>query len=185
MLLSRLIVRFKKENSLLLNTKIYINRIKEIIEYLTNSNNSSDIKLISHHLKLSSRNLDFSNSKSNLIRYIININFTESNTLVNITDILGNPKVFVSSGVVGLKGKMKKYQPTALVKVLKYFMSKIKFVGVSPVAIHFRGAKRYHILLAIKLLKGRLFIKSIRNYNLKAYNGCRPKKIRRLKQRSI
>ena len=47
-------------------------------------------------------------SNSDLIRYIVNINFSESNTLVNVTDIAGNPKVFVSSGMVGLKGKQKK-----------------------------------------------------------------------------
>jgi ribosomal protein S11 len=155
-------------------------RLSEIILYLTKANESNNRKLITKNLNLKNRNFDC-NSQQKMIRYIINIKFTASNTLVNVTDIEGNPKVFLSSGVVGLKGKMKKYHPTAIVKILKFLVSKIKFVGASPVAIHFIGAKRYQILLAIKLLKTKVFIKTIRNYNLKAYNGCRPRKMKRLK----
>jgi len=123
--------------------------------------------------------------KRGFIRYIINIRFSESNTLVSVTDIEGNPKICFTSGVVGLKGKLKKYHPTALVRILKLLFSKVQFIGTSPVAVHFVGAKRYHILLAIKLLKKKVFINVIRNYNLKSYNGCRPRKMKRLKHRSV
>ena len=156
-------------------------RLNEIILYLTKVKESNSLKLITKDLKLKKRNFGCINSNKKLIRFIINIKFTTSNTLVNVTDIAGNPKVFLSSGVVGLKGKMKKYHPTAIVKILKFLVSKIKFIGSSPVAIHFIGAKRYQILLAIKLLKNKVFIKTIRNYNLRAYNGCRPRKMKRLK----
>ena len=156
-------------------------RLNEIILYLTKVKESNSLKLITKDLKLKKRNFGCINSNKKLICFIINIKFTTSNTLVNVTDIAGNPKVFLSSGVVGLKGKMKKYHPTAIVKILKFLVSKIKFIGSSPVAIHFIGAKRYQILLAIKLLKNKVFIKTIRNYNLRAYNGCRPRKMKRLK----
>ena len=191
MLLSKLIASLKSRNTSVFFNKNYVERLKELIFYLNNNKDFNSLKLLRNNLGLSNNNnnnKDLDNlyrSKNNLIRYIINIKFSESNTLVNVTDIVGNPKVFISSGTVGLKGKMKKYHPTAIVKILKTLASKIKFIGMSPVAVHFRGAKRYHIILAIKLLKTRVFIKSIRNYNLKAYNGCRPRKMKRLKQRSF
>ena len=184
MLLSRLIKNLKKKHFSHSYNEIYMKRLEKIIFYLVNSKDSNTLQLISKDLNLTERNFD-SIVKNKLIRYIINIKFTESNTLVNVTDIEGNPKVFLSSGVVGLKGKMKKYHPTAIVKILKFLVAKIKFVGASPVAIHFSGAKRYQILLAVKLLKTKVFIKTIRNYNLKAYNGCRPRKMKRLKHRSL
>jgi len=186
MLLSKLIVSLKNKNTSFLFNKNYLDRLKELIFYLNNNKDFMSIKLLRDNLRLiKGNNGGVFVSKNDLVRYIINIKFTESNTLVNVTDISGNPKVFVSSGTVGLKGKMKKYHPTALVKILKYLALKINFVGFSPVAVHFRGAKRYHIILAIKLLKTKVFIKTIRNYNLKAYNGCRPRKLKRLKQRSL
>ena len=181
MLLSKLIGSLNKKKSNFSCNKIYMERLNEIILYLTKVKESNSLKLITKDLKLKKRNFGCINSNKKLIRFIINIKFTTSNTLVNVTDIAGNPKVFLSSGVVGLKGKMKKYHPTAIVKILKFLVSKIKFIGSSPVAIHFIGAKRYQILLAIKLLKNKVFIKTIRNYNLRAYNGCRPRKMKRLK----
>ena len=183
MFLSRLIASLRKKNINCFYNKKYVERLNQVISYLNQVKESKSIRLLYNNLNLGHESFDDRNLKKDLIRYIINIKFTESNTLVNVTDIEGNPKVFITSGIVGLKGKMKKYQPTAIVKILKSLISKLKFVGVSPVAIHFRGAKRYHILLVIKLLKSKIFIKNIRNYNLKAYNGCRPRKMKRLKQR--
>ena len=181
MLLSKLIGSLNNKKTNFSCNKNYMEQLNETILHLTKAKETNNLKSIIKHLSFKKRNFDCISSHERLIRYIINIKFTTSNTLVNVTDIEGNPKVFLSSGVVGLKGKMKKYHPTAIVKILKFLVSKIKFVGTSPVAIHFIGAKRYQILLAIKLLKNKVFIKTIRHYNLKAYNGCRPRKMKRLK----
>ena len=183
MFLSKILVELKKGSKNSFSNKNYVNQLNGLISFLKKIKSSNDVKLLTKSLNSIESNSEVMNLKSDLIRYVINIKFTESNTLVNVTDIEGNPKVFLSSGVVGLRGKMKKHQPAAIVKILKSLLLKIKFVGVFPVAIHFIGAKRYHISLSIKLLKNRVFIKSIRNYNLKAYNGCRPKKMKRLKHR--
>merc|ERR1712125_132649 len=118
--------------------------------------NLSDRKLLNKFLGLIETKEEIYNSQD-LINYIIHINFSESNTLVNVTDINGLSKIMLSSGVVGLKGKQKKFQPTAIVKLLKVMFSRVKFIGEKPVAIHFTNARRYHILLAIKLLKKNVF----------------------------
>ena len=185
MLLSKFISDLKKNKKYSEYNKLYIEKLSKLLFQLKNVNKPLEVYRLLEKLRQKKKMFNVGGSNSDLIRYIVNINFSESNTLVNVTDIAGNPKVFVSSGMVGLKGKQKKYQPTAIVRILKFLATKIKFVGTYPVAVHFTGAKRYQILLSIKLLKTKVFIKSIRNYNLKAYNGCRPKKMRRLKNRSI
>jgi len=163
--------------------KLVISQLEEKIEKLKKigGSNQSESKMLSDSLGLRD-NKELYNQQD-LISYIIHINFSESNTLLNVTDIEGLPKIMLSSGSVGLKGKQKRFQPTAVVKLLKVMFSRVKFIGEKPVAIHFTNARRYHILLAIKLLKKKVFIRTIRNYNLKAYNGCRPRKMRRMKQR--
>lgn len=183
MLLSKLLVSIPKLDKISSHTKLYIKKLEKKIGLLHEIKNTKNYKLIRKNLQLKSKKFDLG-IKQNLIKYIINIRFSETNTLVNITDIKGNPKVTFSSGIVHLKGKQKKHQPTALVKILKTMFSKIKFISTEPVALHFVRAKRFHIFLAINLLKSKVFIRTIRNYNLKPYNGCRPRKIRRIKKRS-
>ena len=185
MLLSKIILNLRKNKKNYNYNKLFIEKLKGLIVRLKNTNNPADIYKLLETLNFKKKVIESNNVNKNLIRHIINIKFSASNTLVNVTDIEGSPKIFISSGMVGLKGKQKKHQPTAIVKILKFLVAKMKFLGSNPVAIHFIGAKRYQILLSIKLLKTKVFIKSIRNYNLKAYNGCRPRKMRRLKKRSM
>lgn len=122
------------------------------------------------------------NFRQNLIVYIININLTSTNTLVSITDIKGNVKIFYSSGQVNLKGKQKTKQPAALINILKLLMVKVKFIKNKPLALHFKNTKPHYESFIIKMLKKKYFIKTIRSYNLQPHNGCRPKKIKRFKK---
>ena len=140
-------------------------------------------KTLQYYFKIPNKKSSVKNFKQSLIVYIININLTNTNTLVSITDIKGNVKIFYSSGQVNLKGKQKTKQPAALVNILKLLMVKAKFIQSKPLALHFKNTKPHYESFIIKMLKKKFFIKTIRSYNLQPHNGCRPKKIKRFKKK--
>ena len=117
--------------------------------------------------------------KQSLVRYIVHINLTSTNTLVSVTDIKGNVKLSYSSGQVNLRGKQKTKQPAALINILKRLLLKAKFMQNEPLAIHFKNTRSYYEAFIVKMLKTKFFIKTIRSYNMQPHNGCRPKKIKR------
>ena len=122
--------------------------------------------------------------KQNLINFIIKINATKTNTFLNITDNKGNLELSFSSGKLGLKKRQKTSQPNALIQLLKKVFLKAKFLNNKTVGLQFRNIKPFHELLILKMLKDKIFIKSLRSYNLYPHNGCRPKKLKRFKQRT-
>jgi len=145
---------------------------------------SDRFKLISSNTnfttnKVLSRKSGLNNLKQNLVVYIININLTNTNTLVNVTDIRGNTKISYSSGSVNLKGKQKVKQPAALINILKLLIVKAKFLKNKPIALHFKNTKTHYESFIVNMLKNKFFIKTIRSYNLQPHNGCRPKKLKR------
>lgn len=175
---------------LILN-KFYIQKIKKLIFLFKQIKKSNKkIKSLSYKINLffSKNQQFFKNSYSlvnqNIINYIINIVLTKTNTIVNITDIKGNVKLSFSAGLINLAKNQKNVQPMALINIFKKLLLKAKFLNNKAVALHFKNTKHYHELLIIKLLKTRLFIKSIQNYNLIPHNGCRPRKIKRIKRRT-
>lgn len=180
MLISKLLLQINKINNKFFNNKLYIVNLKKTITLLNSIKNTKPATMSKLNLNPSGCDLL---TQPDLISYIINIKFSETNTFVNITDINGNPRISLSSGRVSLTGKQKTHQPAALIKIFKIMFSKIKFLSTKPVALHFIKAKRFHLYLAINFLKHKVFIKTIRNYNLNPYNGCRPKKLKRLKRR--
>lgn len=117
--------------------------------------------------------------KQNLVRYIVHINLTSTNTLVSVTDIKGNVRLSYSSGQVNLRGKQKTKQPAALINILKRLLLKAKFMQNEPLAIHFKNTRSHYEAFIVKMLKTKFFIKTIRSYNMQPHNGCRPKKIKR------
>lgn len=171
----------------------YINKLVNKLSILRTAKNTKAIKLVAwlvknpkalhYYYKILNKRSSAKNFKQNLIVYIININLTNTNTLVSITDIKGNVKIFYSSGQVNLKGKQKTKQPAALINILKLLMVKAKFIQNKPLALHFKNTKPHYESFIIKMLKKKFFIKTIRSYNLQPHNGCRPKKIKRFKKR--
>jgi len=135
--------------------------------------------------KFSSKPITTERFRQNLVAYIITINLTNTNTIISVTDIKGNVKIFYSSGQVNLKGKQKIKQPAALINILKQLIAKAKFIKQEPVALHFRNTKPHYESFIVKMLKNRFFLKTIRSYNLQPHNGCRPKKIKRFKRNSF
>jgi ribosomal protein S11 len=119
-----------------------------------------------------------------LINYVIHVNLSLTNTYVSVTDVKGRLLISLSAGSVGLKKRQKRTQPLALVSVFKELFLKTKILDKKRVSIHFHNVRFYYESLVIKLLKPRVFIKTVRSYNLHPHNGCRPKKLKRFKQRT-
>ena len=122
--------------------------------------------------------------KQSSVSYIINITLTSTNTLVTVTDIKGNVLISTSSGVTKSTKFQKRSQPTALLNLFKVILVKSKFLKNSVVSIHFNNVKRFHELFCLSVLKEFFYIKSFQSNNLLPNNGCRPKKIKKIKKRT-
>jgi small subunit ribosomal protein S11 len=110
---------------------------------------------------------------------IANIKTTFNNTIVTISDILGNTLCWASSGTSGFKGARKNTPfaaqsaaRNAALKALELGMEKIEII------IKGRGNGRETSIRAIK--SAGLNILSIEDRTAIAHNGCRPPKKRRL-----
>lgn len=117
------------------------------------------------------------------VMYVIDISFSKKNTLLHISDCLGNIKFFYSAGSFQQKGKGKIARSIILRKFIKVLVSKFKFLKQVPIAIHFKNADS-NMFWFLKKLKKKFFIVVVKHFNLYPYNGCRKKKIRRKKFKS-
>ena len=151
---------------------LYLNKYNELIKVLKNSKKNFIKNKICFFIKQSS------------VSYIINITLTSTNTFVTVTDIKGNVLISISSGVIKSTKFQKRAQPTALLNIFKIILVKSKFLKNSVVSIHFNNVKRFHELFFLSALKDSFLIKSFQSSNLLPNNGCRPKKIKRIKKRT-
>jgi ribosomal protein S11 len=110
-----------------------------------------------------------------LVMYIIDISFSETNTLLHVTDFAGNLEFFCSAGSLNYKGKQKKLRFLVFRDLFRILVSKLTFLKGKPIALHLKnvGSNKFWI---IKKLKTKFFIKVVRNFNLYPFNGCRKKK---------
>lgn len=123
-------------------------------------------------------------NKQKLINYVLNINLSSTNTLININNIKGNPKFFYSAGMFNLQKKQKIKQPKAIITILRTILLKSKIFKTKPVALHFNNLFFNHQSYIFKKLKQKMFINLIMSYNYKPHNGCRLKKKKRIKIRT-
>ena len=119
-----------------------------------------------------------------LINYTINISQSETNTLINLNDIKGNPRFFYSAGMLNLQKKEKIRQPKVTILLLRALLLRSKTFKIKPAALHFNnlffGCQSY----IFKKLKQKIFVKLITNYNCNPHNGCRLRKKKRIKIRT-
>merc|ERR1711862_14107 len=118
--------------------------------------------------------------KDFLVSYIIYFCFSLSNTILHISDASGNLKLSCSAGIIDLQGKQKVVRRLALTRFFNIlFLAKSRFLKKNPVALHFKNVNGSNKFLIVKKLKKKFFIKTIKTFDLDAYNGCRKKKERR------
>lgn len=119
-----------------------------------------------------------------LVSYVVNINLSSTNTLINVNNVKGNPKFFYSAGMFNLQKTQKIKQPKAIITILRAVLVKSKIFKTKPVALHFNNLFPNHQSYIFKRLKRKMFIKLITSYNYQPHNGCRLKKKKRIKIRT-
>jgi ribosomal protein S11 len=164
-----------KLNNFFYNIKLkkqYINKLKYEIKNLNITKNKKENYISQTNIK-----------KDYLIKYIIDITFSRTNTLLHIMDFAGNLKFYSSAGKLQFTGKRKKARRLVLRDLYKIIVSKLYYLNNQPIALHLKnvGSARGWIL---KLLKKKIFIKIVKVFNTHPYNGCRKKKLRRKKFRT-
>ncbi len=126
----------------------------------------------------SKNNTNSTLTTTQLVDAIFNIYLSNSNIIINLTNLKGDTILKSSSGLVYYKGreKIKKY---ALINIIKTIIDQSSNLNIKTTALHFKGLKRYRSLI-INLLKKRFSLILVTHYYTLPHNGCRPKKQRRL-----
>ena len=165
-------------NNIFTNIKLekqYIKNLQDKIILLNNIKEKNN-KLLGSEVFATKK----SSEENYLLSYIIDITFSQTNTLLHVTDPLGNLKFFCSAGSLNFKGKAKRSRFLVFREMYHILISKLKFLKKQPVGVHFKnvGSSRFWVL---KKLKKKFFIKVVKSFSLYPYNGCRKRKMRRKK----
>lgn len=165
-------------NNFLTNIKLkkqYIKKLQNKISVL-NFIKEKNYKLLNSQISTVKR----SDEENYLISYIIDITFSQTNTLLHVMDPLGNLKFFCSAGSLNFKGKAKRSRFLVFREMYNILISKLRFLKGQPIAVHFKnvGSSRFWIL---KKLKKKFFIRVVKSFSSYPYNGCRKRKMRRKK----
>jgi len=118
--------------------------------------------------------------KKNIARGIVHIAATFNNTMITITDEMGNAIAWSSAGGLGFKGS-KKSTPYAAQQAVEDAMAKAMDHGIKEVGIKVQGpgSGRETAVKSVGAIEGIkvLFLKDVTPL---PHNGCRPPKRRRV-----
>lgn len=175
-----------KNKLLLRNIKKYVtlvNKKTDLISKLINKSFVfSNIKNKNRYLTLL---LDsFSNEQHIIINYLFRIKIFNNNIMLNITNNTGNTLIYTTSGILNYKGSHKTNKHLIL-KIINNVLKSVHFFKNHSIGLHFNGNVKKFNQVIITLLKTHYKIHFIKTYNLTPHNGCRPKKLKRLKHFSI
>lgn len=163
--------------------KLDVSLLKEEKNYLKNLSDSIFSLKVSNekNYKLNwKNNYNSVVEQDYVITYIITISFLKANTIIHVSDVKGNVKLFYSSGSVGLSGKQKIRRRSVILRLISMLSKKTDFLANKPIALHLNNVNSYRTFIVNKL-KRNFYIKIIKSFNQSPYNGCRKKKIRRKK----
>ena len=110
---------------------------------------------------------------------VANIKTTFNNTIVTITDILGNTVCWASSGSSGFKGA-RKNTPFAAQSAARNAAIKAQEFGMEKIEVVLKGRGNGRETSVRALKSAGLNILSIEDRTGVPHNGCRPPKKRRL-----
>ncbi len=117
-------------------------------------------------------------TKRNVSTGIAHIHSSFNNTIVSISDELGNVLAWSSAGTLGFKGS-RKSTPFAAGEVSVDAAKKAMESGVKSVAVEIRGPGAGRETAIRSLATAGLEITSIKDITPIPHNGCRPPKRRR------
>jgi small subunit ribosomal protein S11 len=119
-------------------------------------------------------------AKKNIAKGVIHIAATFNNTVVTITDEMGNVICWSSAGALGFKGS-KKSTPYAAQQTVEDVMVKAKEHGIKELHIRVQGpgSGRETAVKSVGATEG-IKITSFKDVTPLPHNGCRPRKKRRI-----
>lgn len=117
--------------------------------------------------------------KKNVPVGLVHIQATFNNTIVTVTDPLGNVITWASSGSLGFKGS-RKGTPFAAQQAALAAANKAKEAGMRVVDVRVSGPGAGRESAIRALATAGLEVKSIRDVTAIPHNGCRPPKRRRV-----
>lgn len=118
--------------------------------------------------------------KKNIARGIVYVSATFNNTMVTVTDEMGNAIAWSSAGGLGFKGS-KKSTPYAAQQAVEDALNKAKEYGIKEVGIKVQGpgSGRETAVKSIGAVEG-IKVLYLKDITPLAHNGCRPPKRRRV-----
>lgn len=118
--------------------------------------------------------------KKNIARGVVYVSATFNNTMVTVTDEMGNAIAWSSAGGLGFKGS-KKSTPYAAQQAVEDALSKAKEHGIKEVGIKVQGpgSGRETAVKSIGAVEG-IKVLYLKDITPLAHNGCRPPKRRRV-----
>lgn len=118
--------------------------------------------------------------KKSIAKGIVYVAATFNNTVITVTDEMGNVIAWSSAGALGFKGS-KKSTPFAATEAVADAMAKAKENGVKEVGIKVQGpgSGRDTAVKAIGATEG-IRVTSLKDITPLPHNGCRPPKARRV-----
>ncbi len=118
--------------------------------------------------------------KKNIAKGIVHISATFNNTMITITDEMGNAIAWSSAGGLGFKGS-KKSTPYAAQQAVEDAMSKAMEHGIKEVGIKVQGpgGGRETAVKSVGATEG-IRVMYLKDVTPLPHNGCRPPKRRRV-----
>jgi len=118
--------------------------------------------------------------KKNIAKGVVYVNATFNNTVITVTDEMGNVIAWSSAGALGFRGS-KKSTPFAAQQAVEDAINKAKEHGIKDVGIRVQGpgSGRETAVKAIGATEG-LRVSFFKDITPLPHNGCRPPKRRRV-----
>ena len=118
--------------------------------------------------------------KKNIAKGIVFISASFNNTMITVTDEMGNALAWSSAGNLGFKGS-KKSTPYSAQQAVEDAMSKAKEHGIKEVGIKVQGpgSGRETAVKSVGAIEG-IRVTSLKDITPLPHNGCRPPKRRRV-----
>ncbi|KIM02834.1 MAG: 30S ribosomal protein S11 [Sulfurovum sp. AS07-7] len=118
--------------------------------------------------------------KKNIAKGVVYVAATFNNTVITVTDEMGNVLCWSSAGALGFKGS-KKSTPYAAQQAVESALTKAKENGIKEVGIKVQGpgSGRDTAVKAIGAVEG-IRVTYLKDITPLAHNGCRPPKQRRV-----
>jgi small subunit ribosomal protein S11 len=118
--------------------------------------------------------------KKNIARGTVHVAATFNNTIITVTDEIGNVICWSSAGALGFKGS-KKSTPYAAQQTVEDAMAKAKEHGIKEVGIRVQGpgSGRETAVKSVGATEG-IKVYALKDVTSLPHNGCRPRKKRRI-----